>query len=145
MLIALPKMAGMTDAAAFECRAGWRGLIVQAAAEVAAMPDLWRVRIVGGKEKMGSLILFIYCDGQRPIDLVDCLCEAYRKKSITVCEECGAPGRLRMGVVAATRCEQHADFVAPFRDDDGEIIDLPPTGGPIWRDGHKGRYSPSVE
>lgn len=68
--------------------------------------------------------------------------EAARKQSLTICDECGAPGRLRMGVnIAKTTCDRHAHLAASFRDDDGEIIDLPPTGGPIYKDSRQGRYS----
>lgn len=130
------------DAVRFECRQGWHGLIQKAADEVATFSPSWGVRLVGGKEKLGSLVLFVRYDDTAAMDAVEAFIEDFRKRSLGVCEQCGRRGRLRLGVVAATRCEDHADFVAPFRDEDGEIIDLPPTGGPIWKDGRKASYSP---
>ncbi|MGO8149685.1 hypothetical protein AB9F36_07705 [Rhizobium leguminosarum] len=52
-------------------------------------------RITGGKEKFGSLILYCdYDDGQTKE--VRTLKGAIRKRSLEVCDECGAPGRLLM-------------------------------------------------
>lgn len=133
----------MAEPVKFECRAGWHGLIQQAADDVATFSPSWGVRLVGGKEKAGSLVLFVAYDDTAAMDAVEAFIEGYRKRSLGVCEQCGRSGRLRLGVVAATRCADHADFVAPFRDEDGEIIDLPPTGGPIWKDARKASYSPS--
>ncbi|MGO7674855.1 hypothetical protein ACC685_33370 [Rhizobium ruizarguesonis] len=129
----------------FECRPGWNGLIQQAANEIATFSASWNARIYGGKEKFGALYLFVGpFDNESSYDVLNDLVERYRKRSLTICEECGQRGRLRMGIsIAATRCDDHAAFVAPFRDEDGEIIDLPPTGGPIWKDGRTARYSPS--
>ncbi|NEI66483.1 hypothetical protein [Rhizobium leguminosarum] len=97
-------------------------------------------RITGGKEKFGSLIIYCdYEDGQA--EKVRTLKGTIRKRSLEVCDECGAPGRLRMGVsIAKTTCDRHAHLAAPFRGDDGEIIDLPPNGGPIYKDGRQGKY-----
>lgn len=127
----------------FECRQGWHGLIQKAADEVATFSPSWNARLVGGKEKFGSLILFVSHAGGGATEPCEAMIEDFRKRSLSICEECGRRGRLRLGVVAAVRCEDHADFVAPFRDEDGEVIDLPPTGGPVWKDGRKARYSPS--
>ncbi|NHT78936.1 hypothetical protein G8E10_24870 [Rhizobiaceae bacterium CRRU44] len=142
MGLTFENVAGIAPNAEFECRSGWRDLIEKAAGEMADYPDDWRVVIAGGKEKMGGLVLSVSYVGRWPVEPVEYFIEDWRKASLAVCEECGSAGRLRLGVVAATRCEDHADFVAPFRDEDGEILDLPPTGGPVWKDGRKASYSP---
>ncbi|OWO89697.1 hypothetical protein B5E41_30110 [Rhizobium esperanzae] len=122
-------------------RSGWLDLIQEAQVEIAALPASWKARLVGGKEKFGYLRLTIEWHGRAGRDRIDVITERFRKRSRTVCEECGKPGRLRLGVsIAATRCDNHADFAAPFRADDGLIVDLPPIGGPIYADGSQGSY-----
>ncbi|MBY4615703.1 MULTISPECIES: hypothetical protein [Rhizobium] len=122
-------------------RSGWLGLIQEAQGEIGALPAAWKARLVGGKEKLGYLQLSINWQGHARRDRIEAITEQFRKRSLTICEECGKPGRLRMGVsIAATRCDDHAAFAAPFRDDDGRIVDLPPMGGPIYADGSQGRY-----
>lgn len=122
-------------------RPGWLGLIQEAQAEIAALPVAWKARLIEGKEKFGYLRLSIDWKGRARRDRIEAIAERYRKRSLTICEECGKPGRLRMGVsIAATRCDDHATFAAPFRADDGRIVDLPPIGGPIYADGSQGHY-----
>lgn len=125
--------------AEFACGKGRERVIRKLATGLSAIPGP-PPRFSGGKEKFGSFIAFTSCeDDQR--EQVRALREAARKLSLTICEECGNPGRLRMGVnIAKTTCDRHAHLAAPFRDTDGEIIDLPPTGGPIYKDGRQGRY-----
>ncbi|MGO7821197.1 hypothetical protein ACC684_28515 [Rhizobium ruizarguesonis] len=123
-------------------RSGWLGLIQEAQAEIGALPAAWNARLVGGKEKFGYLQLSINWQGHARRDRIEAITERYRKRSLTICEECGKLGRLRMGIsIAATRCDDHAEFAAPFRDDDGRVVDLPPMGGPIYADGSQGNYS----
>lgn len=44
-----------------------------------------------------------------------------------------------MGInIAKTTCDRHAHLAEPLREDDGKIVDLPPTGGPIYADGYQG-------
>ncbi|KAB1086278.1 hypothetical protein F4V91_07415 [Neorhizobium galegae] len=123
-------------------RAGWLALVQEAHAEVAALPVAWKARLVEGKEKFGDLRLSIDWAGRARRDRIEAIVERYRKRSLSVCAECGKPGGLRMGVsIAATRCEDHAAFAAPFRDDHGRIVDPSPIGGPIYADAtQKGQY-----
>lgn len=125
--------------AEFACGKGWERVIRKLATGLSAIPGP-PARFNGGKEKFGSFIAFVSCeDNQR--EEIQALKKAARKQSLRFCEECGAPGRLRMGVsIAKTTCDRHAHLAAPFREDDGEIVDLPPTGGPIYKDGRQGRY-----
>ncbi len=124
--------------AAFSFSKGWTALLVELAAELAKMDG--PPRIIGGKEKFGSLILYVDYERSQ-MKAVEVLKEGIRKRSVTVCEECGQPGRLRMGHGRVkTTCEAHARLVYPLRDDDGEIVDLPMTGGPIYKDGRQGVY-----
>lgn len=131
--------ATVSHDAEFACGKGWDAVIRELATGLAAIPGAV-VHLTGGKEKFGSFIGFVSCkDDQR--EQVRALKEAARKKSLTICEECGHPGRLRMGIsIAKTTCDRHAHLAAPFRDDDGKIVDLPPTGGPIYKDGRQGKY-----
>ncbi|WP_425648661.1 hypothetical protein [Agrobacterium radiobacter] len=127
-----------TDAE-FACGKGWERVIRKLATGLSAIPGP-PPRFSGGKEKFGSFIAFVSCEVDQREE-VRALVEAARKQSLRFCEECGNPGRLRMGVsIAKTTCDRHAHLAAPFRDTDGEIIDLPPTGGPIYKDGRQGRY-----
>ncbi|ANL12009.1 MULTISPECIES: hypothetical protein [unclassified Rhizobium] len=124
--------------ASFAFSAGWTGLLDEMAADLVRLDG--SARIMGGKEKLGSMIVFIDRDPAKT-KAVSALKEDYRRRSLDVCDECGAPGRLRMGVsIAKTTCDRHAHLAAPFREDDGEIVDLPPTGGPIYKDGRQGTY-----
>ncbi|WP_429819089.1 hypothetical protein [Ensifer sp. B1-9] len=132
-----------TDAK-FACGKGWERVIRKLATELSAIPGP-PPRFSGGKEKFGSFIAFVSCEDDQRED-VRVLVEAARKQSLRFCEECGDRGRLRMGVsIAKTTCDRHAHLAAPFRDTDGEIIDLPPTGGPIYKDGRQGRYGEGTE
>lgn len=126
----------------FACRSGWHKLIQKAADEMATFSPSWDAAIYGGKEKFGALYLSIGpWDNPSSRDTLAEFKERYRKASLSICEECGKAGRLRFGSgICATRCEEHADFVAPFSEDDGWIVDLPPQGGPIYKDGTQGKY-----
>lgn len=124
--------------ASFSFSKGWTSLLADLAVELAKMDG--PPRIIGGKEKMGSLILRVDYERSQ-MKAVEVLKEGIRKRSVTICDECGAPGRLRMGVnIAKTTCDEHTRLAHPLRDDDGEIVDLPMTGGPIYKDGTQGTY-----
>lgn len=134
--------------AEFACGPGWEQIIRSVATKLGTLPG--PPRITGGKEKFGSLILYVSYDiipekyDLKDIslgDTIEDIREAARQKSVTICEECGEPGRLRMSYSwTKTTCEQHAHLVDNLREDDGEIVDLPPQGGPIYKDGSQGTY-----
>ncbi len=97
-------------------RSGWLDLIQQAQAEIAALPASWKASLVGGKQKFGYLELSVAWKGHARRDRIDSITERYRKQSVAICEECGKAGRLRMGAqIAATRCDDHADFAATLQ------------------------------
>ncbi|MEI3807581.1 hypothetical protein V6R85_23965 [Agrobacterium sp. CCNWLW32] len=125
--------------AEFACGPGWETVIRRLADRLGALPG--PPKLVGGKEKFGSFQSRIVTHSPEHDERIDELAREARKLSLTICEECGALGRLRMGVnIAKTTCDRHAHLAGPLRDDDGWILDLPPTGGPIYADGVQGKY-----
>jgi hypothetical protein len=123
--------------AKFSCGPGWEEVIRRLADKLGRLPG--PPKLVGGKEKFGSFQSRIVPHGAQRDEAIDELAREARKLSLTICEECGAPGRLRMGVnIAKTTCDRHAHLAGALRDDDGWIVDLPPTGGPIYADGYQG-------
>ncbi|MBY5819919.1 hypothetical protein HFN60_30475 [Rhizobium leguminosarum] len=134
--------------AQFTCGPGWEQIIRSVAEKLVTLPG--PPRLSGGKEKFGSLILYdlkvIFSEeydlkGISTRESIEIILEAARKQSVTICEECGQPGRLRIGASwTKTTCDRHAHLVDNLRDDDGDIVDLPPQGGPIYKDGSQGRY-----
>ena len=105
--------------AEFLCAPGWTALIEEAAKRLASIP---RGSCSGGKEKYGALIL--YLSPRSGNDAIDALGEEIRSRSLTVCEECGEVGRMRMGLrLCQTLCERHARLVYPLRPEDGVMLD----------------------
>ena len=98
---------------------GWIPLVQVAALELAEYPADWNARIEEVGTDNGALALVVLFDDPMAVDCIDGLCDRYRARSLMVCEECGAPARLRLGVYAvATLCEDHADYAAPFLPED---------------------------
>lgn len=127
------------ETAKFSCGPGWEIVIRRLAERLGRLPG--PPKLVGDKEKFGSFQSRIVTHKAESDDAIDELAREARKLSLTICEECGAPGRLRMGQnIAKTTCDRHAHLAGPLREDDGWILDLPPTGGPIYADGQQGRY-----
>ncbi|MGO7266128.1 hypothetical protein [Rhizobium johnstonii] len=111
MALEFHDTAGIASGSVFECEGGWSDLITKAAAEAAEvdrMAEDWNVRIVGGWVTDGALTLQIFYAGRWPYEVVKSICDEYRAKSLTICEVCGRPGRLRSIGVASTRCDDHA-------------------------------------
>lgn len=111
--------------ASFRMDIGWLGLLQHAADRVRTYPSAWKVKVVGSKEKFGCLVLHISCDysarGCR--SEVERLREEIRLRSLSTCEICGEPGRLRLSGYAKTVCEQHAGVMGEMREDDGRWSD----------------------
>ena len=109
----------------FACGPGWTDLIEDFLKEVIK----WRkfdvaFMLYSLKEKFGSIQISteysrnFYSTAER-------IKQDFKKRSLTVCEECGKPGRLRMGVgICKTTCDRHAHLVGELRDDDGIILEL---------------------
>ncbi len=123
--------------AKFACGPGWETVIRRLADKLGQLPG--PPKLVGGKEKFGSFQSRIVSHSTEHDERIDDLVREARKLSLTICDECGAPGRLRMGInIAKTTCDRHAFLAAPMREEDGLIVDLPPLGGPIYTDGYQG-------
>lgn len=107
--------------ASFAIGIGWLSLLQHAADRVRTYPMAWKVALVGGKEKLGCCVLHIACDSdQRGCrSEVERLREEVRLRSLSMCEICGEPGRLRLSTYAKTVCDPHAVVMGEFREDDG--------------------------
>ncbi|MDX0165806.1 hypothetical protein GOC43_28915 [Sinorhizobium meliloti] len=111
--------------ARFALDLGWIRLLQQAADRVRTYPESWRARIVGAKEKLACLVVHIACDyDQRGCrSEVERLREEVRLRSLSTCEICGSPGRLRLSGFAKTVCIDHVGVLGELRDDDGRWAD----------------------
>ncbi|TAW73025.1 hypothetical protein ELI16_14305 [Rhizobium ruizarguesonis] len=111
--------------ARFAMDIGWIALLQHAADRIRTYPAAWKVQLVGGKEKFGCLVLHIACDyDQRGCrSEVERLREEVRLRSLSICEICGEPGRLRLSGYAKTVCNRHAAVMGEMRDDDGKWAD----------------------
>ncbi|OCP11522.1 MULTISPECIES: hypothetical protein [unclassified Ensifer] len=82
-----------------------------------------------GKEKFGAMRLF-HTRNPDPEsgddEAVGRLRGIAYRRSLQTCQECGEPGRLRMGIsVCLTLCERHKHLVYPLNEEqDGVILDL---------------------
>lgn len=107
--------------------------------------DGWSVRLRWGKEKFGALRLFTdtFHVTSTPLQSywLSRLRERARRQSLRTCQECGQPGRLRLGAHAATLCDRHAHLMGELRVDDGVILDPDRTDEhdkPTWTDAELG-------
>lgn len=90
----------------FDCGDGWADLLHDLSQKLTAHARETGLDIVAiqVKEKWGELV--VYADGTD--DEADQLIEAAREASATICEQCGAPGRLYRRGWHQTRCPAHA-------------------------------------
>ena len=94
-----------------DCGAGWYDLLnaVFQLAEKVGITD-WHTYDV--KEKYGGLRIAFSASSELPpksIERLDRIVDAAEHLSEHVCEECGAPGRIRDGGWIRTLCDEHAD------------------------------------
>jgi hypothetical protein len=82
------------------CGAGWRTLI-DPLVELCQRND---VTVLQVKEKFGGLRFYV---GEAPPAIHEAI-RAAEKASYTMCENCGAPGRVRGGSWMRTLCDAHA-------------------------------------
>lgn len=132
------------------CGPGWESLL----REIGDQLRSWRTKefypaIKGCKEKFGSLRVFFAGHRTPPVlpgdvdmyEPVQAYGEQVRRKSLTLCQECGQPGRLRMGVsICLTLCENHSHMVGQLNDDldrhpRNPMGQLETIGGPYSADG----------
>ncbi|MGO7273893.1 hypothetical protein ACCT18_01145 [Rhizobium ruizarguesonis] len=104
---------------------GWLDLVRDAVARMRTYPKSWRVRLDGGKEKFGCLVLFVSFDveARGAMHEIRRMREEFRLRSLATCDICGEAGRLRMGQWAKTTCDKHAAVLGEFREDDGKWAD----------------------
>ena len=86
----------------FECGDGWVGLLEEVIAE-AKKRKLRDLAFVQAKEKFGKLR--VYTNGGNP-DFWDYLWRV-ETRSGSICEICGAPGKLRGGGWIRALCDEH--------------------------------------
>lgn len=80
---------------------GWHGLIDRI---VAVLPR--ETSVLQVKEKFGGLRFYVDSAPAHVLDVID-ECEA---ESLTICEACGRPGKLREGGWLKTLCDEHAEI-----------------------------------
>jgi hypothetical protein len=79
----------------FMCGYGWFPIIYELLDKIQAIvdktPELKDIQVTEIKEKYGGLRFYINYGTDEIFDIID----EYEKKSFTVCERCGDPGKLR--------------------------------------------------
>lgn len=107
--------------AEFAFDVGWIPLVRDACERMRTYPESWKVRIDGGKEKFGCLVLYVsfVVDERGAEPEIRRLREEIRLRSLATCDICGEIGRLRLGSYAKTVCDRHAGIFEGFRADDG--------------------------
>ena len=107
---------------------GWIGIVKEYCDQLRAFERSNFVEALRwGKEKFGALRLYTRSSRYTLTPLQSYwlarLDERARRQSLRTCQECGQPGRLRLGAHAATLCERHKHLVGEPRPDDGVILD----------------------
>jgi len=107
---------------------GWIGIVQEYCDQLRAFErDHFVDALRWGKEKFGALRLFTRSSRYTLTPLqsywLSRLDERARRQSLRTCQECGQPGRLRLGAHAATLCDQHKHLVGTPRSEDGIILD----------------------
>ena len=97
-----------------ECGDGWYELIWELLHDIRKQckKKLLKCRVSQIKEKYGGLRLYYdawsKAEDARFDDEIDNLIKEAEDKSLTICEECGAPGSIRKGGWINTLCDEHA-------------------------------------
>lgn len=125
---------------------GWIGIVSDYCDHLRALEAYHFVDALRwAKEKFGSLRIYSGSDVRTLTPLqsywLSRLRERARRQSLHICQECGQPGRLRLGAHSATLCEQHKHLVGEPRPDDGIILDPDGTDEndqPTWTDAELG-------
>lgn len=121
---------GDPHARGLELGPGWEGILREFGGGLRQVHQSgYRYYLRWGKEKFGGLRLFITKNPDSAEDIaasVKDLCRTAYRQSLQTCEECGRPGRLRMGIaVCLTLCDRHQHMAWPLNlEDDGIILDL---------------------
>lgn len=107
---------------------GWIGIVQDYCDHLRALEAYHFVDALRwAKEKFGALRLYTRSSRYTLTTLqsywLSRLDERARRQSLHTCQECGQPGRLRLGAYAATLCDGHKHLVGTPRPDDGIILD----------------------
>lgn len=107
---------------------GWIGIVQEYCDQLRSFERYhFFERLRWGKEKFGALRLFTGSSRYTLTPLqsywLSRLDERARRQSLRTCQECGQPGRLRLGAHAATLCDRHKHLVGTPRAGDGIILD----------------------
>jgi len=131
---------------------GWIGIVQEYCDQLRAFErDHFVDALRWGKEKFGALRLYTRNSRHTLTTLKSYwlarLDERARRQSLRTCQECGHPGRLRLGAHAATLCDRHKHLVGTPRPEDGIILDpdrqkMSADGRVIpWPENFVGRYT----
>lgn len=131
---------------------GWIGIVKDYCDQLRALEAYHFVNALRwAKEKFGALRLYTRSSRYTMTTLqsywLSRLDERARRQSLRTCQECGQPGRLRLGAHAATLCEKHKHLVGTPRSEDGVILDPDRqkmnADGSVrnWRENFTGRYT----
>jgi hypothetical protein len=89
-----PKFKNNLMSFGFMCGEGWFPLIYELLDKIQAIvdktPELSDIEVTEIKEKYGGLRFYINYGTDEIFDIID----EYEKKSYTICERCGKPGKL---------------------------------------------------
>ena len=140
------------SARGLEIGPGWIGIVQDYCDHLQALEAYHFVDALRwAKEKFGALRIFSGSDIRTLTPLqsywLSRLRERARRLSLRTCQECGQPGRLRLGAHAATLCDRHKHLVGEPRPDDGVILDpdrqqIRVDGTVVdWPENHIGRYT----
>lgn len=87
---------------------GWQPLIEKLHADLSALAPGYGIAQI--KEKFGGLRYYVDCTPEFPMAIseqMDVLIEHAELASVRICEECGAPGKLRTDGWCRTLCDEH--------------------------------------
>lgn len=96
-----------------DVKSGWIPLVRDTIREIVALGIDFEVSCI--KEKFGSLR--VYTDwkngSEEQVDRAYNIISKYEDKSLSVCEDCGKPGLLRLGGWVRTLCNEHGEGRKP--------------------------------
>lgn len=93
----------LLDGHGWEIDEGWHGLVHELIQRL--LNSGWDGDIHQIKEKFGGLRFYV---GEASIQMHD-LIDVYEELSFTICERCGAPGKVRSTGWIKTLCDLHAE------------------------------------
>lgn len=99
----------------FECNEGWKELIDEVSAKIEAVnnkyPESSYINAVQVKQKFGGLRYYVSIEeiDSHDVDYIYGIIEQAEKRSISICEFCGAPAKVsKWGYNIETACDEHS-------------------------------------